>query len=82
MPSIRASSRVNLTGWQATQTTPVSTPQTRTISTQSEANSRSPFMLASMPLMASTNDALTRQFYSTENLPQQRILPAKKGAGT
>jgi hypothetical protein len=44
-------------------------------------NARSPFMLASMPLMASTADAFSRQFYGQGNVPSQRILPAKKGAG-
>jgi hypothetical protein len=37
-------------------------------------------MVASMPLMASTGDAFQRQFYSTQNIPAQRILPAGKGA--
>lgn len=82
MPSIRASARANIAGWKPLQNTIVSTPQTRPTATQSEAITRSPFMQASMPLMASTNDAFTRQFYSSQNIPQQRILPAKKGAGT
>jgi hypothetical protein len=82
MPSIRASARVDLRGWQTAQTTPVPASQSRPISTPSETVSRSPYMLSSMPLMASTSDAFTRQFYSVQNLPQQRILPAKKGAGT
>lgn len=43
---------------------------------------RSPFMHASMPLSASTNDALDRQFYGGAALPTYRILPAKKGSDT
>jgi hypothetical protein len=39
-------------------------------------------MIASMPLMASTEDALQRQFYSSQNIPAQRILPAKRGGGS
>jgi hypothetical protein len=39
-------------------------------------------MIASMPLMASTEDSLQRQFYSSQNIPAQRILPAKRGGGS
>lgn len=35
----------------------------------------SPLMHCSMPLMASTFDSLTRQFYNNSRLPQNRILP-------
>ena len=44
-----------------------------------EALTRSPFMHASMPLMASTADAFARQFYSPAKLPQQRMMPTAKG---
>jgi hypothetical protein len=35
---------------------------------------RSPAMLASLPGMGSGPDAVLRQFYSTRDVPQQRIL--------
>ena len=82
MPSIRASGTVNLRGWQAAPTAPAATVQTKAVPSDSQTPVRSSIMHASMPLMASTADAFTRQFYSQDNLPQQRILPAKKGAGT
>jgi hypothetical protein len=42
---------------------------------------RSPNMLSSMPLMASTADAFQRQFYGHSSTPSYRILPVKRGAG-
>ena len=80
MPTIRQSARPNTEGWQqsvnasaaAKNPTPPATP---------DPQERSALMVASMPLMASTGDAFARQFYSSSGLPQQRILPAKKGSG-
>ena len=80
MPTIRQSAKVNTQGWEpAPQATaaPSQTPATP----PPAPNGRSSIMLASMPLMASTGDAFTRQFYSPGNLPQIRTLPAKKGSG-
>ena len=77
MPTIRNSRRPSLRGWQQVQT-PL--PQ---VSVQPSAQptepkpARSPFMRASMPLIASTSDALAKQFYSPTGIPQNRILPAQ-----
>jgi hypothetical protein len=78
MPSVRASARPNLGGWQALQTTQPA-PSNRTAPAQPDPNERSPFMAASMPLMASTGDAFVRQFYTKTGLPSQRILPTRRG---
>lgn len=80
MPSIRASANPNLGGWQAVQNAPQSAQQTQPNGETKTHLEKSAFMHASMPLMATTNDALT-QFYATENIPQQRILPAKRSTG-
>jgi hypothetical protein len=62
--------------------TPVQNAPARTgIPAEPDPTDRSPYMQASMPLMASTGDAFARQFYAKNGLPQQRILPAKRGAG-
>jgi hypothetical protein len=79
MPSVRQSGNPSLRGWQPAPKTPQKEPQTPA---PMDPNSRSAMMLAPMPLMASTADAFTRQFYSNSNLPSQRILPAKRGAGS
>ena len=81
MPSIRQSARPNTKGWEQSQTPSVDAKKT---SPPPEPNplQRSAFMSASMPLMASTGDAFARQFYTPNGLPQQRILPAKKGSGS
>jgi hypothetical protein len=78
MPSIRQSAQVNLKDWQPAPQTP---PQERPTPAPIDPQARSPYMLSSMPLMASTGDAFARQFYGHSNLPSQRILPAKRGAG-
>lgn len=78
MPSIKASASPNLRGWQPALSPPVEQAQKGSYTQLPEPIARSPFMHASMPLMASTNDNL-RQFYSNDNLPQQRILPARPG---
>ena len=81
MPSIRQSARPNIQGWTQPQAR-VSSGQKPTPSPTPEPQQRSTLMLASMPLMASTADAFARQFYTPNGLPQQRILPAKKGSGS
>lgn len=80
MPSIKASSRPNLRGWQPAQNPSTGTAQAA-IPPEPDPTARSPYMRASMPLMASTGDAFARQFYANNGLPSQRILPAKRGAG-
>lgn len=81
MPSIRSSAKPNMKGWEPATTASQNTPLNRNPKPSEDFNTRSPYMHASMPLMASTNDAL-RQFYSQANVPQQRILPAKKGGAS
>lgn len=81
MPPVKASARPNLEGWKPLENTPSGQAQNTTPAPEQNPLARSPFMHAAMPLMASTADAFTRQFYGKGNLPSQRILPAKKGAG-
>jgi hypothetical protein len=81
MPSIRQSARPNISGWTQVQN-PVSGGAKTPPGAAPDPQKRSAFMAASMPLMASTGDAFARQFYANNGLPQQRILPAKKGSGT
>jgi hypothetical protein len=81
MPSAKQSARVNLDGWMPVENTPQDGDKFRVTATEPDPTERSPFMLTSMPLMASTGDAFQRQFYSRANTPSQRILPAKRGAG-
>ena len=81
MPSIRASAKPDLKGWEPSPASPAGNVQTSNPPNPPYPLSRSPFMHASMPLMASTGDAFARQFYSSSNLPQERTLPAKKGGG-
>jgi hypothetical protein len=86
MPSVRQSQNVSMTGWQPAQP---KTPDTTLQSTDPKAEppatggypNMSPFMLASMPLMASTNDALT-QFYGNFNIPQFRTVPMQHGGSS
>jgi len=82
MPSVRASARPNLRGWQQAQTIPSEGGKTPTPPPLKDPLQRGALMHASMPLMASTSDAFQRQFYSSQNIPQQRIFPAKKGSGS
>lgn len=81
MPSLKQSSAVNMAGWQPVVAQPASTqPAKAAISSPLDPRTmRNPQMLAPMPLMASTNDALTRQFYGGQNVPTYRILPVKGG---
>jgi hypothetical protein len=78
MPSIRQSGNPSLRDWKPAPPPPSQSGQTPA---PMDTPGRSPFMLNSMPLMASTGDAFQRQFYGQSNIPSQRILPAKKGAG-
>jgi hypothetical protein len=41
---------------------------------------RSPYMLNSMPSIASTADSFQRQFYGGASVPTYRILPPMNGA--
>jgi hypothetical protein len=77
MPTIKQSAKPSMEGWDRT---PPGAPAKAQTPAPLDLLGRSPFMVASMPLMASTGDAFNRQFYSGQNLPQQRILPVGKGA--
>jgi hypothetical protein len=81
MPSIKASAKVDLKGWEPASAPPQQGNNSPSSPTPTDPTARSPFMLSSMPLMASTGDAFARQFYGQGNTPSQRILPAKRGAG-
>jgi hypothetical protein len=81
VPSIRQSARVNLGNWKPVEDAPQTGTDKPPLPPPKDGTERSPFMLTSMPLMASTGDAFQKQFYGAGNAPQQRILPAKKGAG-
>jgi hypothetical protein len=80
MPSFKASSRPNTSDWRPVQNPPAAA-QKPSAAPQQDPLARSPYMQASMPLMASTGDAFARQFYVPNGLPSQRILPAKRGGG-
>jgi hypothetical protein len=86
MPSIKQSVGPNMSGWQPTPAKPQdATLQTTDRKDEPPVNSdypnMSPFMLASMPLMASTNDALT-QFYGNWSIPQFRTVPMQHGGNS
>jgi hypothetical protein len=82
MTTMRQASTVNMAGWQPT-TTPVAVrPTTAASAPDDPRTTRNPRMLAAMPLMATSSDSLTRQFYGGSNLPTYRILPAKRGGGS
>ena len=68
-------------GWEPVSAAPTTAAAPRTPPTDPRTR-RSANMLAPMPLIASTNDALTRQFYGGANVPTFRILPAKNGGTT
>jgi hypothetical protein len=74
MPTLKQSSAVNMAGWQPVAPRAASSQPAKTAPTDPSTR-RNPQMLAAMPLMASTNDALTRQFYGGQNVPTFRILP-------
>jgi hypothetical protein len=83
MTTMRQASNINMAGWQPT-TTPVATttPKKPTSAPDDPRTRRNSQMLAAMPLMATSSDSLTRQFYGGSNLPTYRILPAKRGGGS
>ena len=81
MPSIKQSARVDLKDWTPAPADTVKGGQIPSAPTPPDPQARSAYMVASMPLMASTGDAFQRQFYGSINTPQQRILPAKRGGG-
>lgn len=86
MPSVKQSQNVSMNGWQQTPPKPQdSTLQTAQPAAEPPASggypNMSPFMLASMPLMASTNDALT-QFYGNWSIPQFRVVPIQHGGSS
>ncbi len=78
MASLRQAARTNMEGYkpvaQPRQSTPQRPPETM-------LPTRSPNMLASMPLKASTADAFQRQFYGGSRVPTYRTLPARRGSG-
>ncbi len=78
MPSAKASANVDLRGWQQVPASPKDTSSLPSPPNGENVPTRDPLMHASMPLMASTNDALS-QYYTNANQPQQRILPARPG---
>ena len=85
MPSVKASQNVNLSGWQPTPKTEAPDLQGSQPANEPPAAggypNMSPFMLSSMPLMASTNDALT-QFYGNWSIPQFRTVPVQHGGNS
>jgi hypothetical protein len=76
MPSVRSSLRPSLKGWQPLTTPPSGGTTRASAPPPGLPPERSPFMHAAMPVMASTADVFTRQFYGPSSLPQARILPA------
>ena len=86
MPSVKQSQNVTMNGWTQQPAKPVDqTPQQPAKADQPPAEggypAMSPFMLAAMPLMASTNDALT-QFYGKTSIPQFRTVPIQHGGSS
>lgn len=79
MGSLKQAARADMKGYQPAPAKPYSAPPNPP---RPATSTRSPNMLASMPLMASTADAFQRQFYGGANVPTHRILPAKKGSRT
>ncbi len=82
MPSMKQLSGADMSGW-----TPVDSSQSgpQPPSIWSDSNpinnpNRSPFMRASMPLAATTNDALGRQYYNGAPVPLYRVLPSRRGS--
>lgn len=86
MPSVKQSQNVNTNGWtqQPPKTDPAQLQKTDPAAEPPATGgypNMSPFMLASMPLMASTNDALT-QFYGNWSIPQFRTVPVQHGGNS
>jgi hypothetical protein len=83
MPTVKQSQNVNMDGWQAAPikvdlqpSQPANQPPT-----SGGYPNMSPYMLSSMPLMASTNDALT-QFYGVQSIPTFRTVPIQHGGSS
>lgn len=76
MPRMRQLTKPNLTGYTKAPNPLPSAARGGASPTLPNPNGRSSMMLAAMPLAASTNDALARQFYGGANVPRYRILPA------
>ncbi len=76
MPTIAQSSTNNSArgSVQTTDPAPVSTAHVSSV-VADENTLRSSFMHCSMPVIASTYDSLTRQFYGNPRIPTTRILP-------
>jgi hypothetical protein len=77
MPTIAQSATTNSArgSVQSTDTAmPVSTAHVSGV-VQDENTMRSSFMHCAMPVLASTYDSLTRQFYGNPRVPTTRILP-------
>ena len=85
MPSVKASQNPSMDGWTPTPPKTDAEPQQSQPAAEPPAQggypNMSPFMLASMPLMASTNDALT-QFYGNWSIPQFRTVPVQHGGNS
>jgi hypothetical protein len=80
MPTIKQSQIRNPKGWIQAPQSPVAAGKNPPPATQGLDDSRSPFMTAPMPLMASTVESVSRQFNGGTNLPKHRILPVKRGS--
>jgi hypothetical protein len=86
MATLKQLSQVNMQGWH--RTPPGSAGATPShVPTRPPAQAptggtipRSPYMLNSMPAMASTADSFQRQFYGGSAVPTYRILPPRNGA--
>ena len=86
MPSVKQSQSANMSGWtqQLPKSGPAELQQTQPAGEPPAAGgypNMSPFMLSSMPMMASTNDALT-QFYGNWSIPQFRTVPVQHGGNS
>lgn len=85
MPSMNRLRNPDMSNWQQVQTDQSQGPYTPSLPTDPNPinnPARSPFMIAAMPLAASTNDSLGRQYYMGANVPVYRLLPVKRGSDT
>jgi hypothetical protein len=80
MPTVKQSQNVSMKGWNPAPK-PVAGGVKPTPPYTQNPQQRSTMMLASMPLMASTSDAFTRQFYGGMKAPTFRTLPVRGGLG-
>lgn len=86
MPTVKQSTNPSMNGWtQQPPKTDTADLQATQPAAEPPASggypNMSPFMLSSMPLMASTNDALT-QFYGNWSIPQFRTVPVQHGGAS